>query len=137
MQEGWADASAITLILIVVDFISGVSAAAAKGDISSGAMRSGLWHKFAYVLIMFTAAVVDEMCTHIGIGISAPIFIPVCTGICFIETTSTLENCMELNPKIKSSKILEKFRVFNEDKNEKSVNNTGKKEHNNNEHESH
>ena len=136
MQDGWADASIITFILIIIDFISGVAAAAAKGDVSSQAMRGGLWHKFAYVLIMFTAAVVDEMCTHVDIGISAPIFIPVCTGICFIEVTSTLENCMTLNPKIKSSKILEKFRVFNEDDNEKYVDNTSQKEHNN-EHESH
>lgn len=136
MQDGWADASIITFILIIIDFVSGVAAAAAKGDVSSQAMRGGLWHKFAYVLIMFTAAVVDEMCTHVDIGISAPIFIPVCTGICFIEVTSTLENCMELNPKIKSSKILEKFRVFNENDNEKSVDNTSEKEHSN-EHESH
>lgn len=136
MQDGWTDASIITFILIIIDFISGVAAAASRGDVSSQAMRVGLWHKFAYVLIMFTAAAVDEMCTHINIGISAPIFIPVCTGICFIEVTSTLENCMELNPKIKSSKILEKFRVFNDDNKEKSVNNTSKKE-NNNEHESH
>lgn len=136
MQDGWADASIITFILIVIDFVSGVAAAASKGDVSSQAMRRGLWHKFAYVLIMFTAAVVDEMCTHIDIGISAPIFIPVCTGICFIEVTSTLENCMELNPKIKSSKILEKFRVFNEYDNEKSVDNTSEKEHSN-EHEDH
>lgn len=136
MQDGWADASIITFILIIIDFVSGVAAAASKGDVSSQAMRGGLWHKFAYVLIMFTAAVVDEMWTHVDIGISAPIFIPVCTGICFIEVTSTLENCMELNPKIKSSKILEKFRVFNEDENEKSVDNTSEKEHNN-EHESH
>lgn len=136
MQDGWADASIITFILIIIDFVSGVAAAASKGDVSSQAMRGGLWHKFAYVLIMFTAAVVDEMCTHIDIGISAPIFIPVCTGICFIEVTSTLENCMKLNPKIKSSKILEKFRVFNEDDNEKYVDNTSEKEHSN-EHESH
>ena len=136
MQDGWADASIITFILIIIDFVSGVAAAASKGDVSSQAMRGGLWHKFAYVLIMFTAAVVDEMCTHIDIGISAPIFIPVCTGICFIEVTSTLENCAELNPKIKSSKILEKFRVFNENDNEKSVDNTSEKEHSN-EHESH
>lgn len=136
MQDGWADASIITFILVIIDFVSGVAAAASKGDVSSRAMRGGLWHKFAYVLIMFTAAVVDEMCTHIDIGISAPIFIPVCTGICFIEVTSTLENCMTLNPKLKSSKILEKFRVFNEDDNEKSVDDTSEKEHDN-EHESH
>ena len=136
MQNGWTDASIITFILIIIDFVSGVAAAASKGDVSSQAMRGGLWHKFAYVLIMVTAAVVDEMCTHIDIGISAPIFIPVCTGICFIEVTSTLENCMKLNPKIKSSKILEKFRVFNEDDNEKYVDNTSQKEHNN-EHENH
>lgn len=136
MQDGWAAASIITFILIITDFVSGVAAAASKGDISSQAMRGGLWHKFAYVLIMFTAAVVDEMCTHIDIGISAPVFIPVCTGICFIEVTSTLENCMTLNPRIKSSKILENFRVFNEDDNEKSVDHTSEKEHNN-DHESH
>lgn len=136
MQDGWTHASIVTFILIIIDFVSGVAAAASKGDVSSQAMRGGLWHKFAYVLIMFTAAVVDEMCTHIDIGISAPIFIPVCIGICFIEVTSTLENCMELNPKIKSSKILEIFRVFNEDDNEKSVDNTSQKEHNN-EHENH
>lgn len=136
MQDGWADASIITFILIIIDFVSGVAAAAAKGDISSRAMRGGLWHKFAYVLIMVTAAAVDEMCTHVDIGISAPIFIPVCTGICFIEVTSTLENCITLNPKIESSKILEKFRVFNENDNEKSVDDTIEKERNN-EHESH
>ena len=136
MQDGWADASIITFILIIIDFVSGVAAAASKGDVSSQAMRGGLWHKFAYVLIMFTAAVVDEMCTHVDIGISAPIFIPVCTGICFIEVTSTLENCTELNPKIKSLKILEKFRVFNEGENEKSVDNTSEKERSN-EHENH
>lgn len=137
MQDGWTYASIITFILIIIDFVSGVAAAASKGEVSSQAMRGGLLHKFAYVLIMFTAAVVDEMCTHIDIGINAPIFIPVCTGICFIEVTSTLENCIQLNPKIKSSKILEKLRVFNEDENEKSVDNTSEKKEHSNEHENH
>lgn len=112
------DAFIVTMILIVIDFISGVSAAAKNGELSSKAMRSGLWHKFAYMLVIGASATMDYATKHMGIGISMPIFVPVCIAICLTEITSTIENCIKLNPDIKNEKIISIFNKFEQNNND-------------------
>lgn len=112
------DAFIVTMILVVIDFISGVSAAAKNGELSSKAMRSGLWHKFAYMLVIGASATMDYATKHMGIGISMPIFVPVCIAICLTEITSTIENCIKLNPDIKNEKIISIFNKFEQNNND-------------------
>lgn len=117
MQTEWLDAFIVTMILIVIDFISGVSAAAKNGELSSKAMRNGLWHKFAYMLVIGASATMDYATKHMEIGVSMPIFIPVCIAICLTEITSTIENCIKLNPDIKNEKIISIFNKFEQGNN--------------------
>lgn len=117
MHTEWLDAFIVTMILIVIDFISGVSAAAKNGELSSKAMRNGLWHKFAYMLVIGASATMDYATKHLEMGISMPIFIPVCIAICLTEITSTIENCIKLNPDIKNEKIISIFNKFEQNNN--------------------
>lgn len=117
MYTGWLDAFIVTMILIVIDFISGVSAAAKNGELSSKEMRIGLWHKFAYMLVIGASATMDYATKHMEIGISMPIFVPVCVAICLTEITSTIENCIKLNPDIKNEKIVSIFNKFEQNNN--------------------
>ena len=117
MHTEWLDAFIVTMILIVIDFISGVSAAAKNGKLSSKAMRNGMWHKFAYILVIGASATMDYATKHLEMGISMPIFIPVCIAICLTEITSTIENCIKLNPDIKNEKIISIFNKFEQNNN--------------------
>lgn len=111
------DAFIVTTVLIVIDFISGVSAAAKNGKLSSKAMRSGLWHKFAYMLVIGASATMEYATKHLEMGITMPIFVPVCIAICLTEITSTIENCIKLNPDIKNEKIISIFNKFEQNNN--------------------
>lgn len=117
MCTEWLDAFVVTMILIVIDFISGVSAAAKNGELSSKAMRNGLWHKFAYMLVIGASATMDYAAKHMEIGVSMPIFVPVCIAICLTEITSTIENCIKLNPDIKNERIISIFNKFEQNNN--------------------
>lgn len=114
MYNDWLTAFIVTMILIVIDFISGVSAAAKNGELSSNEMRNGMWHKFAYVLVIGASATMEYATKHLDMGMSMPIFIPVCIAICLIEITSTIENCIKLNPEIKNERIISIFSKFDD-----------------------
>lgn len=99
----------IVAILVVLDYVSGFVKALATHTVSSAKMRSGLFHKFAYVLILALALLLEHGQQYIHIGITIPIVAPVCGYIAIMETLSVLENAQALNPELAGSGI---FKIF-------------------------
>lgn len=101
----------IVLLLVLIDYITGVVSAITHGELSSKKMRQGLGHKFAYFVIICVALIVEYGSAYINLEIGLPVFIPVCGGICLIEITSIMENCVKINPDLKGSNILNIFNI--------------------------
>lgn len=101
----------IVFLLVLIDYITGVINAIMHGELSSGKMRQGLGHKFAYLAIICVALIVEYGSDHINLGTGLPVFIPVCIGVCLIEITSIMENCVKINPDLKDSNILNIFNI--------------------------
>lgn len=101
----------IVFLLVLIDYITGVVNAIMHGELSSKKMRQGLGHKFTYLAIICVALIVEYGSDYINLGIGLPVFIPVCGGICLIEITSIMENCVKINPDLKGSNILNIFNI--------------------------
>lgn len=109
----------IVFLLALIDYVTGVVNATMHGELSSERMRQGLGHKFAYLAIICVALIVEYGSDYISLGIELPVFIPVCAGICLIEITSIMENCVKINPELSSSNILNIFKVNKKESNGK------------------
>lgn len=101
----------IVFLLVLIDYITGVVNAIMHGELSSEKMRQGLGHKFAYLAIICVALIAEYGSDYINLVIELPVFIPVCAGICMIEITSIMENCVKINPELKDSNILNIFNI--------------------------
>lgn len=95
--------------LIVTDYVTGVIKAVAAHDLQSEKMREGLAHKFAYLVVLFLGWFIEMESHHLDLGFIVPLFVPVVVAISLIEVTSILENCVEINPDLKTNKILALF----------------------------
>lgn len=109
----------VVFLLVLIDYITGVVDAIMHGELSSKKMRQGLGHKFAYLAIICVALIVEYGSDYIDFGIGLPVFIPVCAGICLIEITSIMENCVKINPELKGSNILNIFNTGGKENNDK------------------
>lgn len=109
----------IVFLLAVIDYVTGVVNAIMHGKLSSERMRQGLGHKFAYLAVICVALIVEYGSDYINLGIELPVFIPVCAGICLIEITSIMENCVKINPELSQSNILNIFKVDKKESNGK------------------
>lgn len=106
----------IVFLLAGIDYVTGVVNAIMHGELSSERMRKGLGHKFAYLAIICVALIVKYGSDYINLGIELPVFTPVCAGICLIEITSIMENCIKINPELSKSNILNIFKVDKKEK---------------------
>ena len=111
---------AITAILIIMDYGTGVANAIMHNQMSSEKMRSGLWHKFAYIVVICTAILIEWGAQWFDLGFGLPLVTPVLISIALIEITSILENCTNLNTELKKNKV---FNIFSGAQNKKTENN--------------
>ena len=109
----------IVFLLVLIDYITGVVNAIMHGELSSKKMRQGLGHKFAYLAIICVALIVEYGSDYINLEIGLPVFTPICAGICLIEITSIIENCVKINPELSSSNILNIFKIDKKESNSK------------------
>lgn len=101
----------ITAILIAMDYISGIAAAASRGDLQSSKMREGLWHKLGEVGAILLAYLVAEEGHYIGLPYQIDLLIPaVIIWLSVMEITSIIENITILNPDLASDGFLRIFR---------------------------
>lgn len=108
---------AITAILIIMDYGTGVANAIMHNQMSSEKMREGLWHKFAYIIVICTAVLIEWGAQWLDLGFELPLVAPVLVSIALIEITSILENCIKINPELKAYKVLN---IFNKSQDEKT-----------------
>ena len=110
------------LLLIVLDVILGIAAAAKNRDIQSTEMRAGAWHKVGELGVVAIADVADGMLMGgLDIGISAPVCTAVIVYLCVNEIVSCLENAVKLNPELKDSPALKLLRESSEQKDAQAV----------------
>lgn len=106
----------ITAILIAMDYLSGIAAAASRGDLQSSKMREGLWHKLGEVGAILLAYLVAEEGHYIGLPYQIDLLIPaVLIWISVMEITSILENLALLNPDLASAGFLQIFKKTTEE----------------------
>lgn len=102
------------VVMMILDYITGVIKAIMQKNLNSQKMREGLGHKFVYIIIVFLSWFIEFESGHIDLGFNLPLFVPVVVGITLIEITSILENCVDINPELSNSKIFDIFKNDNE-----------------------
>ena len=122
------------LLLIVLDVVLGVSAAAKNHDLQSSEMRAGAWHKVGELGVVAIADIADGMLMGgLDIGFAAPVCTAVIVYLCINEVVSCLENSVKLNPELKDSPALNLLKESSEQRDAQAVADaikasTGKKE---------
>ena len=95
------------VILIELDVVLGLAAAAKAHDVQSAVMRQGAWHKVGELGVVAIADVVAGLVMGgLDIGYSAPICTAVICYLCLNEIVSCLENAVKLDPELKGSMAL-------------------------------
>lgn len=99
MAENEKMAILCMFLFIVLDVISGVTAAYARKEVESPKLRQGLWHKSGYVFVMFCSIIVEwAMKEGMDLGFNLPLVMPICVWISLMEIVSILENASKINP---------------------------------------
>ena len=110
------------LLLIVLDVVLGIAAAAKNHDIQSSEMRAGAWHKIGELGVVAIADIADGMLMGgLDIGFSAPVYTAVIVYLCINEIVSCLENSVKLNPELKDSPALNLLRESSEQRDAQAV----------------
>lgn len=100
------------LVMMILDIITGFTAAWKNKNIQSTKMRDGLFHKGTLVLIIILAWLCELFVMHVpDLGITIPLVIPACAFIFAMELVSITENAAEINPELKGSKLLQLFKT--------------------------
>lgn len=99
------DVLIITLIMIVLDLISGFIGAIKEKNIQSEKMRQGLWHKSGFIGLIVLAYVIQYASMRLDLGFEVPTVLAVCIYIIVTEAISIFENLCVLNPDIVNSPL--------------------------------
>ena len=103
------------LFFVATDYITGTVKAIMAGNLSSKRMREGLGHKFAYLVLILVAYMIDTIGAHVDLGLPVHVYLITIGGICLIELTSIIENITEINPELKDVPFLQIFSTTNTD----------------------
>ena len=110
------------MLLIVLDVVLGVAAAAKSHDLQSAKMRAGAWHKVGELGVVAIADVVDGMLMGgLDIGYSSPVCTAVIVYLCANEIISCLENSVKLYPGLKDSPAISLLRESTEQRDTQAV----------------
>ena len=106
----------ILLGFIILDIVSGFTAAAYNMEISSQVMRKGIFHKIAYIIIVVLAELCDYSATYMDLGVPLEIAPFIIAYLCGMELVSTLENVAKMLPEeYKTIKDFFKVKIHDED----------------------
>jgi phage-related holin len=96
---------ALPMLAMMLDFATGLVAAARNGEVSSTVMRTGMWNKLGEILAIifcFLAQFSIEFFGEQTLGVKPqlPIVIGGCSYIIIYEFISIIENIGKMSPKI-------------------------------------
>lgn len=105
---------AIVCAFVILDVVSGLTAAIKNKELSSSVMHEGLYNKLGEVLLlvvaMFVASIL-EIYPFTQLGIPHEVMYIVALYITLMELVSILENICKLNPNLPIAKILAIFDI--------------------------
>lgn len=99
----------LTLLFIVIDFVTGITKSLYLKQFSSSVMREGLFHKVAFLFAITVGYLIDYAGVYIDLNIGVSIANFMCGYIIVMEIGSTLENLGAMNPDLIPSKIRDAF----------------------------
>lgn len=103
-----------SLALILFDIVTGVIAAAKNKELSSSAMRNGLYNKMGEMLLLafaVTCHFILGLEPFHEIGIPQEIACTVAVYIAGMEVLSVIENICKINPELPFTKLLMMFNI--------------------------
>lgn len=99
----------IPLVFSILDIITGFTAAVANQNVSSSAMREGLFHKLGFIFALILAALLQYASGLLDLGVEIPTLAAVAVFIILTEAVSILENIAEMNPALANNGF---FKIF-------------------------
>ena len=113
-------ACAVVFVLMTLDVVTGVIKAKANGTFSSSDMRKGLLHKFAIIVVLFVAWLINNFYTQLGLPASFDSILPLANkAVAIMEISSIAENLGELNPELKKLAIWRTLKGDDDNNNKK------------------
>ena len=97
------------LVFNILDIITGFTAAIANQNVSSSAMREGLFHKLGFIFALILAALLQYASGLLDLGAEIPTLAAVAVFIILTEAVSILENIAEMNPALANNGF---FKIF-------------------------
>lgn len=101
----------LTFACMILDFLSGVIQAKKNKTLKSSILRTGLYHKIAFSLMMCLGYIMEIFIEYYTTNINIPTYNMICIYIITTEIVSINENLKKINEKANLEKV--------EDKNEK------------------
>jgi toxin secretion/phage lysis holin len=99
----------IPLVFDILDIITGFTAAVANKNVSSSAMREGLFHKLGFIFALILAALLQYASGLLDLGVEIPTLGAVAVFVVLTEAVSILENIAEMNPALANNGF---FKIF-------------------------
>lgn len=104
----------LIILLIALDFFSGIIGAIITKQYNSSAMREGLLHKSVYLAVIALALICEYVSGYYDLGLPVGLLTLVATWVILTEISSILENLSIINPKLKDAKLLSFFKSNHE-----------------------
>lgn len=95
----------IVTVIMTLDIVTGVIKSIYNKSFSSEDLRKGLAHKLVYIIILALAWFIEQAETHVDLGISWPLVVPVTVALSAIDIVSILENAVAIDPELGKGKI--------------------------------
>lgn len=92
--------------IVLLDFISGFAKAVYTHTVASSKMRDGLFHKFAYVLIVALCILLDYTQAKVNLGTHVPLVLIACGYIVITDIVSFVENVSAFNLQIANMRVV-------------------------------
>ena len=110
-------ACGVVFTLMILDVITGIAKAKLNGTFTSSDMRKGLFHKFAIIVILFVAWLINNFYKQLGLPESFDSILPLAnTAVAIMEVSSIAENAGEMNPELKRLAFWKTLRGDDDDK---------------------
>lgn len=106
--------STVCCILMLMDIVCGITAAAKRKELCSAIMRDGLYNKFGELMFLLLGIVAHEILLippFNSLGIPPEIVFTVAFYIAGMEFISIIENICKINPSLPFAKILLMFNL--------------------------
>lgn len=92
--------------VVLLDFISGFTKAVYTHTVASSKMRDGLFHKFAYVLVIALCILLDYAQAKVNLGTHVPLVLIACGYIVITDIVSFVENVTAFNLQIANMRVV-------------------------------